>query len=423
MNLYKKKFVIIIAVIQMLSCFGCTNSSHTTKSDQVVVHEYLGRELTTEDLRADNKQNICISSNCIINQLHDVDSIREFSLSSPKEDENNEFIRQFIMTYEYLFGKRFEDSCFYVDSEHSHIQYNENGDKISDLKRVYEMEEEIKNNKEQILALIYNDVSSSQKERSFMYYQSPLYCGGMSSFNRGKFYELCTSTKQKESIELSYPQVVLKPAHSYQPDSSETVMIDNKLVPINKLVKTYENYLNSLPVFTTTNVTTQVVKASVYKLPNSNNYCIGFTTTANYKNIPFDSTENGKEVTKDYSFMLGIGSMVKPDEVDSAYSIYRSLNIQNEVEYTQMLPADKALEIVSNELTKEIVFELQQVSLVYSVTAPSVYEREKDIRQCVASWKFTLYNKNDNRMYYCYVNAKDGKGFHYYSTASTEVVE
>ena len=40
-------------------------------------------------------------------------------------------------------------------------------------------------------------------------------------------------------------------------------MIDNKLVPINELVKSYENYLNSLPVFTTTNATTQVVKASI----------------------------------------------------------------------------------------------------------------------------------------------------------------
>lgn len=85
----------------------------------------------------------------------------------------------------------------------------------------------------------------------------------MSSFNRGKFYELCTTTNQKESIELSYPQVVLKPAQPYQPDSCEKVMIDNKLVPINELVKSYENYLNSLPVFTTTNATTQVVKASI----------------------------------------------------------------------------------------------------------------------------------------------------------------
>lgn len=291
---------------------------------------------------------------------------------------------------------------------------------IENFKRVYELEEQITSNEENIFSLMYDDVSSSKKERSFMLYQSPLYCGGLSSFNNGEYDKLFNQDQNKRRLELAYPQNMgPKVYQTYQPESSEKVLIDNKQVPIKELVAAYENYINSIPTFYETNVKTQVVSASTYQVPNSNNYCVGFTTTANYKGILFDYTKDG--VTPEgYQFHLGLGCMVRPDKVDSAYIIDKSYNITDEKEYDKMVSAENALEKVSDELTGEVVFDLQIVCLVYSVTTPPSYEREKDIKKCVAEWKFTLYNKNDNQNYYCYVNACDGKGFHYYSAPAPE---
>lgn len=415
----KKNICIFILILQLIVCTSCNSKPNDNETSFVNVSDCLSKSLTAEDLKKGGElKNISISPDCIITQPKGIKSIRKFTWSSPKQLDNNEFIKQFKHTYEYLFGSGFEESCFYVDSEHSHVQYNDSGEKISDLKRVSELEEQIKSNEEKIYTLIYDDVSSSKKERSFMLYQSPLYCGGLSSFNYGGYDALSDHSKRR--LELSYPQLESQVCKVYQPRSSEVVLIDDKQIPINELVDSYENYINLIPTPSEANVRTQVVSVCTYKLPNSKNYCVGFNTTANYKGIPFESTEHGKTTQSDYCYLLGFGCMVKPDKVDSAYCIFRCFDISDEKEYDMMLPADKALEKVSSELTTEVVFELRQVNLVYTMTAPSSYEREKDVRKCAAEWKFTLYNKNDNHFYYCYVNACDGESFHYYAAPAPE---
>lgn len=414
----KRMITLLLAAVMMLSMTGC-NGGKKNDTSLVDVSQYLSQTLTVDTLKKSKLKNISISPDCIISQPKGIKSIREFNWSSPKQLDNNEFIRQFKQTYEYLFGSGFEESCFYVDSEHSHVQYNDSGEKISDLKRVSELEKQIKSNEEFVFTLIYDDAVSSKKERSFMLYQSPLYCGGMSSFNRGGLDSLLHPNESRRRLELSYPKTELKPSNSFQPESDETVFISGVNKPVSELVRTYEDYLNSLPVFEDTNVTTQVISASSYLLPDGKNYCVGFETSANYKGILFDSPDSGK-VPTDYTFISGFGGMVTPDKVDSAYGIFRCFDISDEKEYDKMLPVDKALEKVSSELTTEVVFELRQVNLVYTMTAPSSYEREKDVRKCAAEWKFTLYNKNDNHFYYCYVNACDGESFHYYAVPAPE---
>lgn len=415
----KRIICVLLAAVIVLNLSGC-NKAKDAQSALVDVSDYLSKSLTAEDLKKGGKlKNISISPDCIISQPKEINSIREFNWSSPKQPDNNEFVKQFKQTYEYLFGNGFEESCFYVDSEHSHVQYNDSGEKISDLKRVSELEKQIKSNEEFVFTLIYDDAISSKKERSFMLYQSPLYCGGMSSFNRGGLDSLLHPNESRRRLELSYPKAELKPSNSFQPESDETVFISGVNKPVSELVRTYEDYVNSLPVFEDTNVTTQVISASSYLLPDGKNYCVGFETSANYKGIMFDSPDSGK-VPTDYTFISGFGGMVTPDKVDSAYGIFRCFNISDEKEYDKMLPADKALEKVSSELTAEVVFELRQVNLVYTMTAPSSYEREKDVRKCAAEWKFTLYNKNDKHLYYCYVNACDGESFHYYAAPAPE---
>lgn len=115
----QKRICVFILIMQLIICTGCNNNnkSEDNKSSFVDVSDYLSKTITAEGLKSGRElKNINISPECYIRQPKDVKSVREFNWSSPKAEDNNEFIKQFKQTYKYLFGDGFEEDCFFVIS-------------------------------------------------------------------------------------------------------------------------------------------------------------------------------------------------------------------------------------------------------------------------------------------------------------------
>ncbi len=69
-------------------------------------------------------------------------------------------------------------------------------------------------------------------------------------------------------------------------------------------------------------------------------------------------------------------------------------------------------------MSDNVTFEVQVVELIYT-TIPAQDENgyidiDNPSSKIEPSWKFTLYNPNDQLVYVCYVDAVDGKNFRYY---------
>ncbi|MGN0682814.1 MAG: hypothetical protein ACI4JY_03970 [Oscillospiraceae bacterium] len=71
----------------------------------------------------------------------------------------------------------------------------------------------------------------------------------------------------------------------------------------------------------------------------------------------------------------------------------------------KIIPLDKAAEIASESLTQAVKFEVKTAELIYS----GMTNRETYIDHLCPSWKFMLYNANDNLYYNVYVDAVSGE--------------
>ena len=140
--------------------------------------------------------------------------------------------------------------------------------------------------------------------------------------------------------------------------------------------------------------------------------------TSTYKGIDFDGINGTSSYTEgDSGYQIFCyGSMINSFEVDSIYNIPVSFRYIDEKESYDMISAAEAVKLVSKEMSQTVEFELRKVELVYfveSINGKSTMPEDLSL-ETKASWKLSLYNKNDRITYVCYVNAEDGGNFHYY---------
>lgn len=110
--------------------------------------------------------------------------------------------------------------------------------------------------------------------------------------------------------------------------------------------------------------------------------------------------------------------MVRSNDVDivgAAYSLENACDIKT---YTEVISLKNAVEIISNNLSSNVIFNVQSVELIYT-SIPKTDENgyidiEDQSYANAPSWKFTMYNPNDQLTYVCYVDAVNGENFRYY---------
>lgn len=416
---------------------GCANNSgssvsdseHTIRVEDVANGIYDGDYVEYENSRNDMSEskavgiinsfaNLTASENMYINIPEGIDHISEFTMSfSPRQD-NAEFYNDFRKMFDYLFPDReFNDGALYYYGKNSYVAY-ENGECVKEPYTVNEKYDEIISGEEPVTYFYYTDNDTEKDEYTFLEFASPI-GNDLSNFNKGisaKVY--CAATGMNVPfLETFIPPMFAEYVGTYQPDSTESFKLVDKETAINDAVLFYENYINTLPYPQSPTTNICVKEVDVYKITEET-YCYMFINTPIYDNIPFDYIRSGQSYRngENFHFFISHGCMAVSDDVDHAYGIHRSMIMKDKVQYDTMISFESAVKIVSENMSSQVLFEVVSAELAYcsesDTDAPSP---EETTMKTFTAWKIQLYNINDNKNYICYVNAKDGTNFCYYT--------
>lgn len=199
------------------------------------------------------------------------------------------------------------------------------------------------------------------------------------------------------------------------PDKTVFTLEDGKAT-IDDAAAFCEDYFANTALYTKdTSANLKVHKVNVLKIDNDIDAFLFFLTPS-HNGIPFDSLNREGAVSafsdgNEYLFNSSEALMTKSYEVEYCYlnGLNNSLTPVGD-RINSVVPLKKAAEIVSEELSDNITFEANSISLVYcnkraeEKGAPSIAS---------ANWRFELYNPNDNMHYMVYVNAANGNSFYY----------
>ena len=385
-------------------------------SDDTVVH--ICSSSKTEIINYVNKYDNFNATDNLYVGLPTESRLYEYVTKASTEFDFEEYYDQFMSIYNYLFPdhKINQDYLFYTGKNST----NNVADHYSDLV----------NGAEGKVNLLYDETWNMDVTKwnspVCLELGSPIGYGyavinkGNAVYYSGMIDDHEQGIKRYPILESYDPIDYFKVVGVYSPGSSESFKLTDKTVSVKDGVKFFEDYVNNLPY--PENPTIDVAVSEVYVLEIEEDlFGYYFLTSGKYNNVPFDHMgENVSFSDFNYVFSGGNGFMLKSDDVDVVYSLRRLQVIESPVNIAEIISLDNALKIVSGSLTSNIQFDVQKIEFVYSEQLVTDENGSIDYetlpRRVSPSWKITLYNANDDLTYVCYVDAKDGGNFRYYTT-------
>lgn len=422
----KLKYLALTAIIILAGCSNATSNDSMSdnisvdngssdSTQQVVSAEgsidvkdsYVDSGQAVEVLK--NVPNLTVSDDFFIYTPQNLDSVSIFDLQYENSADSKTFYEDFTGLFSYIFpNETIDDEYLKYDGR------NEQGERVNET--VKSSIDTILSGEKEIYNMFYKNDSIA------MEFTSPI-CGVLARFNRGKM----ASMAGLDVSTLFHAEENFSTEGIYSPDSTESFKLLDKEMPINQAVGFFENYINNLPYQRNNGlVNTVVERVEVLKL-DSENFGYHFLTTREYGGIMFDRTNSGEvrrtnSKSEGYSHDLSIGDMIQSDEVEYVNGIERSNIIQNETKYDKIIPFETAIKDVRESLTDKVNFEIKDAELVYCSKSPdTTYSSvEGVIFHIIPSWKFKLYNPDDNFDYVCYIDAVDGGNIRYYTVGGQE---
>jgi hypothetical protein len=349
----------------------------------------------------------------------------------------SEYYEEYKKMFKYIFPNHIlnEDYLFYIGGS-SKIEYDDAGNKIQDLYKVKDKYDDLVAGNEGAVALIYDETwlgGVTEWNSQVCFEMGSAIGAGYTVINKGKTVSLCGKVRQDidgKIIETdtyplldSYsPDDYFEIVGTYLPDSDKVYKLANKEISIKDAVEFYENYINNTPCPKNANLEMCVVGVDVLKV-NENTYGYNFSTSARYKNVPFDHSKSGsisyRSDENNYEPLTGSAFMLESDDVDIIRGYNRSILMENIKEVDKIISIEDAIKKVSSNLSEQIQFEVKKIEFVYErkmlVTAEGYVDVENGYpNELFPVWKFTMLNPNDEFNYIAYVNAKDGEDFAYY---------
>ena len=210
----------------------------------------------------------------------------------------------------------------------------------------------------------------------------------------------------------------------YSPKSEKSFKLLDGEMKICDAVKFFEDYINNAPISTglQRNCCARVHSVEVMKI-NEDTYGYYMIALPEFQGVMYErgfSTGVDSDLNYNYDAPLGRAFMVRSDDVDYMYGCqYANLWTFDVKPVDSIIPVDRAIKIISDEMTDFVDFEVQTVEFIY---ARKFLTDEKGHvlidtyeAQVTPAWQITAYNPNDDLTYLCFVDAKDGGNFRYYS--------
>lgn len=335
-----------------------------------------------------------------------IDYVSTFYCGTTAQLSAEDSVEDFCAAFSYLFpNHEFDEDCFYYVGESSEEGRNN---------KVFENYDALVNGEEEVYLFFYDESKTDKDDRVAATLRSP-FGSDITTINKGVAgkiaYEMGLSSSYGSDIFM--PNYYFEFVGNYSPTSEEKFKLLDKEISIKDAVDFFENYVKALPCSVETVFSIHVNDVQVYKIDDGI-YCYNFTTSKIFDKIPFDyavSGSHGGRGNRD----LGIGEMIKSDDVDFIYGTFKTATIMEEQQFSEIIPFEKAVEITSEKMTEHIDFEVKSAMLVYCTNDDiGGSGRFGETRNPVfPAWKISLYNPVENCNYGCYVNALNGE-FEYY---------
>lgn len=340
----------------------------------------------------------------------------------------DEYVKQYTELFRYFFPeKEMKRDCLYYGGFGSGA-VDENGNRTFEL---------LEGNEEKIRAcqaeegkpggvwLLYDENRNAELKK----WNDPIYMKlgvifgyGYGEIDRGGILKKIgrnTETGTYQKLHSYEPEDVFPLVESYPPNSEESFSLNGKDVKICDAVTFFEQYINQVPYPVDANETTRVVEVKVVKVSETE-YGYVLVLSAQYEGIIQDY--GWDMISSDTGYMTrryGRAFMLDGEEVDWIENYFRRSDIKEQTEITQIIPMESAVQIISQELSQNVSFQVRKLELVYFMEYIPDKRGYMDIENGTPHkvwprYKLTLHNPNDNTEYICYVDAKDGKNFWYY---------
>lgn len=382
---------------------------------------------TIEEAKAilNNIPHFTISDKFICDIPKEVNGIKDFTLWYSPRQANVSFYKDFIAAFKYIYpDERFSEDCVFWYKE----TWDKDGKYHGEVLSLSDSYDVFSNGERTAKYLFYTTHEKSDEINNiFLEFASPV-CNDLSNFNRGVLVDYYCKQKGIENryfLETVAPEMLYPSVGTFTPDSeAKYTLLDGKELSIKDAVKFYEDYINTLPFPEVPTVNVRVKEVDVLKC-DENTYCYLFINTVSYDGVPLDYHRMSLTIYGEYKnkFVYSMGSMAVTDEVDFSYGIPRAYKMTDEVVCDKIIDFEKAAKIISDSLSEYVTFEVVDAKFLYSPELPLVENVKIEEYKChtVAAWKLVLYNKSDGLYYHCYVDARDGQNFRYYTT--TEYME
>ncbi len=427
---YMKKFLslLILSTVLCVPLVSCSDKGKIINN----TYENTPNITSTNQYHNDNKNLISISE---IKQ-----NIEEDFDSAKKTDYKNLKFREFIPSFpditsyynltlytnenEISIEETYNNFCDKVKStvpEHEfdekNIYFNPKANKDSYKKysngypRVVEYREKLFSGEAETWWYMYESDTEGKTENDFYLWLDPYTLFGVMIKGEGKsitepgfdglnFWE----SDCYETVESYYPiENIPNELH---------ILADGKELSPSSAVSLVEIFFEKyMPENLATSFSTEAVGVEVRTHNNTKGYKVLLANK--YKNIPFDYEHNVNFITSsDDRITQNANAFVAiSDDVDYFYNLQIWNNVNNRGdEIKSIIPLNMALEITSELLTDNIVFEVLDIKFVYALKGEPTAKVE-----ATGNWKISTYNPNDERRYEVYVNAETGESC-YYST-------
>ncbi len=346
----------------------------------------------------------------------EIDHVSTFNSSTAPQLSPEEEIEEFRNMFSFFFpDHEFDEECFYAYAvtDGNNADTDDPGTRFHSLSDKDNLDAYLNGtlgDPEYMHHLMYTEKNKPKESSVSLYYRSP-FGNDFSKFNKGvldKFKAALAGDTEYYASEDVNPGRYYECVSSLFPDSTESfTLLDGKEISIKDAVAFYENYINNIPVSEPPVFKIHVDRVDVFRLDDEH-YALKLINSRMYDNIPFDYIWDGVNAGSGRDMSYGV--MVETDDVDYTYSTFSSHRGFDETQYTEIVPLEKALETASEELTDYVCFEVERVELVYRWNdETSGKDVGEDRNHTYPSWKFTLYNPNDELYRDAFVDALSGE--------------
>lgn len=409
----KKASILLTIFITLFlsSCSGNTNLSlpneSSTNSESVTINHENPRIECSEDEIIEiitEHSNFKVSDNIFVDIPKKLGHVSCFFSGTTASLSGKDAVDNFHSSFEYLFPEHiFDDNCFFFQGPST--------DEVESNRLVSDYYDEIMSGSQEVWLLYYSETNTNKDEKVALVCQSP-FGNTITTINKCVTNRIAyeTGLARKYGTDVYTPSRDFPCVGSFSPDSEVKFQLMDKKVSIKEAVDFYKEYINSLPCVIEPAYSININNVKVYKI-NDNLYYYLLSTSKLYDGIPFDCAMNGSHGGRD-NRDLGMGGMIKSNDIDYVYGTFKLETVMDEQQFKfeEVLPFEKAVEIIYDKMTSYVDFEITSAQLVYCTDDDLGTGKLGETKNPVfPAWKITLYNPNDEFSYCCYVNMLNGE--------------